>query len=152
MNEFWNGLIFRCSEASVALQHRDTNHDSGGILLAAIVAAAETACDPRFTLRSPHSGLGLSLHSHSHGSRHRLSADTSSGQRRDGLWSGEMSRFGASHGCDWEPRLAPKRLSTRFYLIKNPSRRCPSGAKILGQLITLQLPSTSCHSTATALP
>ena len=50
------------------------------------------------------------------------------GQRRDGLWSGEMSRFGASHGCDWEPWLAPKRLSIRFYLIENPSRRCPEGA------------------------
>ena len=41
-----------------------------------------------------------------------------SGQRRDGLWSRKMSRFGASHGCDWEPWLAPKRLSIRFYLLK----------------------------------
>ena len=50
-----------------------------------------------------------------------------SGQRRDGLWPREMSRFGASHGCDYEPWLAPKRLSIRFYLIKNPSRRCRPG-------------------------
>ena len=36
------------------------------------------------------------------------------GQRCDGFWSGKMSRFGASHGCDWEPRLSPKRLSGKF--------------------------------------
>ena len=46
-------------------------------------------------------------------------------------FAGEMSRFGASHGCDWEPWLAPKRLSIRFYLIKNPSRRCHSGLTVL---------------------
>ena len=50
--------------------------------------------------------------------------DHPSSQHRDGFWSGEMSRFGASHGCDWEPRLAPKRLTIRFYLIESPSRRC----------------------------
>ena len=38
-----------------------------------------------------------------------------------------MSRFGASHGCDWEPRLSPKRLTIRFYLTESPSRRCQPG-------------------------
>ena len=52
-------------------------------------------------------------------------------QGRDGLWSREMSRFGASYGCDCEPWLAPKRLSIRFYLFKNPSRRCHSGLTVL---------------------
>ena len=38
-----------------------------------------------------------------------------------------MSRFDASHGCDWEPWLAPKRLIIRLYFVKNPSRRWVGG-------------------------
>ena len=34
------------------------------------------------------------------------------------FWSEEMSRFGDSHGCDWEPWLAPKRLIARCYALK----------------------------------
>ena len=36
----------------------------------------------------------------------KLRAIAETEQRRDGLWSGEMSRLGASLGCHWEPWLS----------------------------------------------
>ena len=53
-----------------------------------------------------------------------------------------MSRFGASHGCDWEPWLAPKRLIIRFYFMKNPLRRCLAGTTANEAEITFKLAVT----------